>query len=232
MFNSGHSLDDEDVERSFDTRARREEQEQKEEAKKRRTRNRRMGTFFISTGLVVATALTLLAMRLAVLVVESYTFITSERAAEDEFVQLCKSGTARDSAHMRQACMHATVARASPVIVGAITRGVYAFLRELYVLIGLPFQTMSVVGCISLLGVLPWLETIRTAIFGARKTDSVATAPEHTIVVLNAGDRGPCFTAPRNRLVSSKSMLGTPSAFGNDDGFSDISLDTGKFKML
>lgn len=231
MLNSVDALEEEERELRFDVRASRESAREHYLQKMRNIRNRRVGTACLTTSLVVGTGIGLLALRLIVLMVESYTLISSERMAEDEFVELCASGTARESAHMRQACMRANVDRSSPIVIGALTRGTYAFMRELYVFLGWPFQTIGVVGIVSMLGVLPWIESIRVLLFGATRTPT-PTAPEHTIVVLNSGDRMAGLSHPQLRMSSGgHKSVATPPII-EEDGFQEISLSGGRSSSM
>lgn len=212
----------------FDVRAEQEAEEEHAAAKRRAKRARRWGTLVLTAMLVSGTAVCLMGMRLIVLIVEAYTLISTERTAEDGFVQMCEQGSNRESVHMRQACMRATVDRASPILFGALTRGTYAFLRELYALVSLPFQAAGLVGVVSLLGVLPWLDAARRFIFPSGQTTPTPSAPEHTVFVLNTSDRAPPISLGGLRHMSnglgysSKPLL-APPAFC-DGGFEDVTV--------
>jgi len=134
-------------------------------------------------------------MRFIVIVSESHAVISSERSSEDGLLDLCASGAARESAHMRSACMHATSDRAAPAFVRALTRGAYTFVRELYMLLSVPFHTLSFMSVFGLISVLPSLGLIR-GIFARNVDLSEGRDPyasEHTIVVLN-GERSKGLT--------------------------------------
>jgi hypothetical protein len=238
----GSSFPLEEVERAarFDVRAEKEEEASRDADLRKKKRSRRWGTVVLTTSLVIGTAIVLMVMRLLVLIVEAYTLISTERTAEDGFVDLCAKGTNRESLHMRQACMRATVDRSSPIIFGALTRGTYTFLRELYTLVSVPFQAVGLVGAISLIGVLPWIDSVRRFVFPSHRAAAAPAAPEHTIYVLNTGDRASPLSwgglhqtgSGRSLSYNSKPLL-TPPALG--DGFEEIDLGShnksGKWKM-
>jgi hypothetical protein len=146
---------------------------------------------------VMATSmLVLLILRFAVLTSEAFAMIVSERAADNTLLELCAEGRARESPLMRAACMQATVDRASPAFARAITRGAYSFANELYALLSVPFKAISLASAVGVLGVLPWLGALRT-LLPANVSDPhrEAAQAEHTVVILQNGERAPALTA-------------------------------------
>lgn len=148
-----------------------------------------------SIRIVVRCVLGLLLLRFLVLVAEARAMIVVERSDDDELVHLCTSGAARESAHMRSACMKATVDRASPAIARALTRGAYAFASELYALFSEPFKAFSLMGAVGVLSVLPWINTLWYMLVGSatmsevRRGDrGVASDSDHTVVILRNGE--------------------------------------------
>ena len=71
----------------------------------------------------VGAGLTLLAFaRIAVLVVESYSAVWSERLADRELVRMCDSGTASMSADFRALCLKKRAEQSAPVLLKALLR--------------------------------------------------------------------------------------------------------------
>jgi len=167
---------------------------------------------------VILIVVLLLVLRLSVLVSEAYAMVVGERAADDELVELCSQGAARESTLMRQACMQATVDRASPVIARALTRGAYSFAREVCTLLEMPFRTLTIAGVVGFLGFLPWLGTLRSVMgMGIRAGSEDDPSPgEHTIMILQNGDRSDGIT---ERQLVHRRVKWLPS-----DGFDHDSL--------
>ena len=144
-------------------------------------------------------------LRFVVLVAEARAMIVTERSTDDELVHLCTSGAARESAHMRSACMRATVERASPAVARALTRGAYAFVSEMYVLFCEPFKACSFLGAVGVLSVLPWANTLWTALVGSiSKTARIySDEGDHAVVILRNGEipcKLPSHSLPNLRL--------------------------------
>jgi len=154
-----------------------------------------------SAGIVLRCVVGLQFLRFMVLVAEAHAMIVTERSSDDELIHLCTSGAARESAHMRAACLKATVDRASPALARALTRGGHAFASELYVLFSEPFKACSLLGAVGVLSVLPWVSTLWT-LFVAGNATGVApirgSDGDHTVVILRNGEM-PWNQAPAHR---------------------------------
>lgn len=225
MFSAKCDLDAELAGNRFDVRALQEEQAEEYRNERRALRKQRAGTAVLGTSLVAGTAVAMLLLRLVVLYIEAYTLIKTERSNEEELISLCRSGSARTSAHMRAACLKAQIDQSSPIIFGALTKSTYALMREAGLLLSWPFKTFGLVSLCSVLGVLPWIETIRSLIFGNKKP--AERAPEHSIFVLNPGDRFPGLTF---QSLRSREKLLTPPLL-DEGGFEEISLVNDKVKI-
>ena len=146
-----------------------------------------------SVGIVVPCIVGLLLLRFMVLVAEARAMIVTERSSDDELMLLCTSGAARESAHMRAACMKATVDRASPALARALTRGAYAFASELYALFSEPFKACSLLGAVGVLSVLPWVGTLWTVLIAGNVAEvsrgrGGSGEGDHTVVILRNGE--------------------------------------------
>jgi hypothetical protein len=146
-----------------------------------------------SVGIVVRCVVGLLLLRFMVLVAEARAMIVTERSSDDELMHLCTSGAARESAHMRAACMKATVDRASPALARALTRGAYAFASELYALFSEPFKACSLLGAVGVLSVLPWVGTLWTVLIAGNVAEvsrgrGASGEGDHTVVILRNGE--------------------------------------------
>lgn len=120
---------------------------------------------------------------------EARATVLTERSADDSLLKLCASGTARESPHMRQACMQVAIDRASPAFMRALTRGAYRFTNEAYDTVTMPFRGLGVLGLLIIIAIVHYAVMTRspTAFNTGELTDPKR---EHTIVVLN-GDRRP-----------------------------------------
>ena len=184
----------------------------------RRPRGRFVTAALSSTRLIVISSVVLLLLRLAVLVAEAHAMVVGERTADDELIHLCRSGQARESPHMRTACMQATIDRASPAVIRAVTRGAYLFLNELYTLVSVPFRAIGVASAVALMGVLPWINAVRGFFSGtSHDVHREMAQPEHTVVILQNGDRADALTnaSTHRRIACLPSLLeevdlGTP----------------------
>jgi len=74
---------------------------------------------------LVGAALTFLSLaRVLVLIIESYSTVWAERAADRELLALCSSGAGADSADLRALCLKKRAEQAAPVFLKAILRAV------------------------------------------------------------------------------------------------------------
>ena len=72
----------------------------------------------ISTGVLALLSFS----RVVVLVLESLSVVSDERAQDIELLEVCKKGVARGSLKMRSACLQAQAERASPILLKAFLR--------------------------------------------------------------------------------------------------------------
>lgn len=198
------------------------------DAQRRRTR-RRPGTpstlALAVRGLVCGVSVLAL-LRMMVLVSEAYAMVVSEREAEDELVAMCAQGVAGRSAHMRNACMNATVDRANFVLVRAIVKGVTAFGRDAYVFLSSPFRAGAWVSCVWVMGVLPWLGPLKSALWPA---PAPPVQPDQRVIILHDG-RAPALSAPglQSRLKTMPMIEDVPLDDGPsgpdaaDEGFKEV----------
>ena len=140
----------------------------------------------VSSGKCAVSALFALSLlRFIVLLAESRAVLISERATDDNLVKLCSAGAARESAHMRTACMEAMRQRASPILARSITRAAYSFASELYVTLSEPFQAGSMMGLVGLISLIPWISSLRNLFKGS---DDAQRPAERTVVLLQNGE--------------------------------------------
>lgn len=108
---------------------------------------------------VVSTLLAVYSVaRVAVLFLEAYSIVRTQRAEDLELMELCQRGDARGSAKMREACLRARADLASPVVFKAIVTAVSAAFRDFAESVGSPLKLACVLLFIvsSLVPVLPW----------------------------------------------------------------------------
>ena len=179
--------------------------------------------------MIVRGMFVLLLLRFFVLVAEARAMILSERSADDELVHLCALGTARESAHMRAACMQATVDRASPAMARALTRGAYAFASELYMLLSEPFKACSLLGAVGALSMLPWIGTLwQVCTIGALGGDGREGGShdrDHTVVILRNGEPVWSPGVPSHQLLKHRNGAKSKLAYDSCNAGSDRIVD-------
>lgn len=179
------------------------------------------------------TSMILVVLRMIVLTSEAYAMIASARSSNGDLLRLCEDGIATNSPHMRTACIQARVEHASPAILRALNSAAFAFCGELYQLAFAPLQALSLAGVLSLMSAVPWLSSLRTALgWGASASHALgeisgagyeiglgingSMSPEHTVYVLQAGDRDDADRTSRTLTRRNTATL-TPPAFCDDE---------------
>jgi hypothetical protein len=99
--------------------------------------------------------------RTSVLFLESLAMVRDERHADSELIGLCKTGAARGSAKMREACLRARADNASPVVLKATVRAFSVAWGEFVECVSTPFGfSTTILFVISglVLPIIPWLK--------------------------------------------------------------------------
>tara|TARA_B100000575_G_scaffold181906_2_gene146073 strand:+ start:669 stop:1199 length:531 start_codon:yes stop_codon:yes gene_type:complete len=112
--------------------------------------------------------------RVAVLFLESLSVVREERTADYELLELCRSGSAKQSPKMRTACLQANAERASPVVLKAIVRAVSTTFHEFAASVNSPFgfATVALFVLSSLvLPIAPMIKAVSGAWRGSRVQD-------------------------------------------------------------
>lgn len=181
-------------------------------------------------------------LRFFVIFLETIELVRGERDADVELLDLCATGAARNSPKMQSACMQASAARASPMIVAAIMKSITVFLTECWGLVAQPMQAMTGLGLVTIMGLTPWLAPLK-ALLMARTSASTSDTDfrDDHVVVLTEGpfDENCSALTLRNRgmparflnapayLEEAGKQSDTRSAqFVDDSGFEEISLQT------
>lgn len=130
----------------------------------------------------------LLFIRFSIAFYESYAVIRSERLADQDLIELCTSGVARQSAKMRTACLDAHSENAAPIFMKALiqtgTDGVAWSVSLIASYLGWPAKAMALFLFVSVVAV-PFrtlLDTLRGA------PNAHPSAAHHTIYVLNGDE--------------------------------------------
>lgn len=145
-------------------------------------------------------------VRGCVLFLESLATVRDERAADAELIGLCKTGAARGSAKMREACLRARADNASPVVLKAMLRSVSVLWRDFLENVRTPFgfsTTLLFVLSALVLPIVPWLKAALNMWSGMGAStsglvaslgsvsvdeysdDDVETNARHSVIVLN-----------------------------------------------
>jgi len=162
----------------------------------------------------------LLFVRFSIAFHESYAVIRSERIADQDLIELCTSGAARQSAKMRTACLDAQSENAAPIFMKAFVKtssdATAAVVSTFSSYLGWPAKA---VGLVVLLGVfaIP-IRSLADSLRGVANGHS--SAAHHTIYVLNGDehctiedypDPQTKFSKLRSRMTSrSPPMLSLP----------------------
>lgn len=165
-----------------------------------------------------ATVVFLFSLRFVILVLEAYTMISNERRSDDDLVELCTSGKAQGSAHMRQACMNATVDRASPAIARALTNGAYNLVAEIAAMAAFPLQSSAMTGVV-VMSVLPWLSAIKSFFTPSRLQQT--GDHEHRVFILHNGDRAD----PEDRAGLRPRHRALPPSVLVEEEWGDVELE-------
>ena len=119
---------------------------------------------------------------------ESYSIVSTERNADIGLLELCKKGEASDSPRMRGMCMEATAAQASPIIIKVLTRTILRVVDEIYTMFIAPTRAFSIATLLSIVGVLPWLGTLRAWLWPTTPSTVQNGDNAHTILVMPGRD--------------------------------------------
>ena len=145
--------------------------------------------------------------RAASLFLESVAEERAEREADAELLRLCRSGDARGSAKMREACLKAASDQASPVVLKAITRSVRTAWLEFRETVSSPLGLASVLLFLlssMVLPVIPFLKAVAAA-FGNEDRDPIGDDGngdlERHVIVLNGGVGMPPRLGVRKRVM-------------------------------
>jgi hypothetical protein len=188
----------------------------------------------------VGAALTLLTVaRVLVLLIESYSTVWAERAADRELLSLCNSGAGSDSADLRALCLKKRAEQAAPIFLKAILRAVTTAFTDfvetfssptrimLLVLFTLTGVAAPVVKAVSALAVdnlkrrrrRVRLSTKRSVESGSSSSDEEDNDKQTVVVIGGGRERGTfdygmrrLFSHQRPRLLRSPSDEGLRSA--------------------
>ena len=142
--------------------------------------------------------MTVAAVRVLVLFSESASAVRAEREADEPLLELCRQGLGISSEKMRAACLAARSARASPLLLKALTRSMWVAHDDVKQALATPFNAfVAIFFLVSglLVPALPWARAIgkltklrirRTSSRGGRngrlalcETDSSSSDDEH-----------------------------------------------------
>lgn len=174
---------------------------------------------------LVGAALTLLTLaRVLVLLIESYSTVWAERAADRELLALCASGAGADSADLRALCLKKRAEQAAPVFLKAILRAVTIAFTDfveafssptrvvLLILFTLTGVAAPVVKAVSAIAVDNLKRRRRRTRMRAHSCESGTSSDEddndkRTIVVVGGGRGSPPLIGMR-RLFSNQLVRG------------------------
>ena len=126
---------------------------------------------------VATTALTL--ARVIVLVVEAYSAVWAERAADRELMQLCESGTGSLSHDFRALCLKKRAEQAAPVLLKALLRAVTTAFTDFVEVLSSPTRVIMLV-LFTITGVaapvVKAMSQLAVDHFRTRRRDDCATA--------------------------------------------------------
>lgn len=198
--------------------------------------------------LLACSAVCLGTLRFVALFFETWELVHSERISDEELLDLCASGAARQSPRMQSACMSASAARASPALMSALVRAAATFAQQAWGLVYTPLHSFSFAGGVAALGVLPWLAPLRAFLWpSAPNYDSYARGsgtsispflgPRDHVVVLHNGTCATDASGMSKRLLSGPTIMeeGSPeldtSTFRKPfDAYNDSRRGNGGFR--
>jgi hypothetical protein len=128
--------------------------------------------------------------RVAVHFLESVATVRDDRAADEELLELCRTGAARGSVKMREACLKAQRDRASPLVLKALVRAVSTAWFEFYEAVGTPFGFASILLFLLsslVLPTLPWLRVLLSACAIDDEDQADGDDEEKHVIVLAGG---------------------------------------------
>lgn len=194
----------------------------------------RMRTAILQVLVALIVSLIVLTLcRFVVCFSESYSLVANERRSDDALLELCSNGAAVESSRMRQTCMEAKTAHASPLIIKAIVRTGSALLEEASMVVMAPVRAMSVASILTVLGVLPWFGSLRS-FFASRSVEHDDSSVGHQTILVMPNGRGESVVGGKARLRSISVASGgvrTPPAF-DEDRFDEIDLCDQGFEPL
>lgn len=101
-------------------------------------------------------------VRFSVLFVESYSVVSSERAADQDLLKLCSSGAAADSAKFRSLCLAARAESAAPLLFKALLRSLKTGVHDFFEAFNSPTKiALLLLFCLSGLA-LPVVKALST----------------------------------------------------------------------
>tara|TARA_Y100000748_G_scaffold46588_2_gene35085 strand:+ start:388 stop:903 length:516 start_codon:yes stop_codon:yes gene_type:complete len=143
-------------------------------------------------------------VRTSVLVAESMAAVRDERQADDELLQLCRSGAARASTKMRAACLKARSDAASPLLFKAIVRSVSTAWGEFIGLVSTPYGVATMLLFLLssfVLPIVPWIKVLGRAAIHDEGEDDLES--ERHVIVLSGGG-GHVSSGGSRRRVSAR----------------------------
>ena len=161
--------------------------------------------------------------RIAVHFLESVAVVRDGRLADEELLELCRSGVARGSEKMREACLKAQRDRASPLVLKATVRAISVAWAEFYETVSTPFGFVSVSFfflCSLLLPTLPWLRAFLSAWKMEEHESDEEDEERHVIVLAGANGTASGRGGVRKRLrglLKGRSGRGECSIVEMDD---------------
>lgn len=156
-------------------------------------------------------------VRLLVLVLEAYSAIRSERADDEQLVDLCKHGAAQTSARMRSACLAANAERASPILLKALLRAFRTAFADFVEGLSSPSRVIMLVLFVISGIAAPVVRALVDTAVGAHEKVDEGQAAQH-VVVLSPGFNN-SYGGAFPRLLKKRASTRTHSPLPFGDGF-------------
>lgn len=163
---------------------------------------------------LAALGLALSLIRFSVLFVESYSIVSSERAADYDLLRLCSAGAAADSSKFRSLCLSARADSAAPLLFKAILKSLKTAVHDFFEAFNSPTKiALLLLFCISGLA-LPVVKAVTTLATQHLGKDPLArlhglhlsddedepTRDQCRVVVLNGATNGSTWSRLNRRL--------------------------------
>lgn len=173
-------------------------------------------------------AMLLLLARICVTFFESLEIVRSDRNSDESLLDLCNLGTAAESSRMRNACMDARAAHASPILIKALSRMGQLFSNDMYAMFCAPMRYVSSAGyasIVGILGILPWIGGLRTLIGSGPRVQPEELSGRHSVVIMHNGEPHDSFGGqfPHTHGLQTKRLTARKSIPYLEEGYSSES---------